>query len=169
LSCHQQTLPPIVGRIHAGGPLFEHFDRIDPRHAQRRQQARQQARGHRDGDSKHPRPPIEVATGTGQKGEVRRCRVQDQSEQPLRDHETSGTAGCGEQGAFDEHAPHQRCNAGAERGHEGQFPGAARRAHQQQVHDVDARDQQHEPDCAEQRVECPSGLAPKPLLKQQIG
>ena len=77
-------------------------------------------------------------------------------EQPRADDgdaEADDAAGGGEQQALDQQLPHDAPARGAHRVAHGDLARPCRRARQQQVGDVGARDQQHEADRAHQRQE----------------
>ena len=69
----------------------------------------------------------------------------------VRQQEPEASAGEGEDDAFGEHLEDEAPPAGAERRPDGDFLAAHRRAHQQQVGDVGARDQDHDGDGREER------------------
>ena len=84
-------------------------------------------------------------------GNAARAQRLDRTDRQVRQQEPEAAAGQGEDDAFGEHLEDEAPAAGAERGADGDFLAAHRRAHQQQVGDVGARDQDDDGDGREQR------------------
>ena len=84
---------------------------------------------------------VESQRQVGAEVEARDVRAAD----PLADDVPGETADARQQQAFGDHLPHEPRAAGAERRAHRHFALARRRAHEQQVRDVHARQQQHQP------------------------
>ena len=125
-----------------------------PREGERRHEAEEDARHHRQ-----PRGPQHDGPVDGDLGLTREMDgpqpVQHTDTQP-RQQEAAGTTEDGDHQIFDEQLPHQAKSRGAERAPDRELTLTCLGARQEQVGDVHARNEEHEPD---RRARAPSAPA----------
>ena len=83
--------------------------------------------------------------------QLRRQDAKRDARGPSREEQAQRAASDRQQNAFGEQLANQAAAAGAQGGANRKFSRASRGARQQEIRDIDARDQQHESDRAEQQ------------------
>ena len=151
--CDDQPLaqPRVAGAAdHAAGLVLQRRCQRRPRRLQRRREAEQHRRHQRCGDREGDH--AQVGHRRQRLRRRRRSAASFSSSAPVHQAsaEAEQRAGARQHGALDQPLPHDRAAAGAEREADRHFLLPRRAARQQQVRDVGAGDQQHEPDHAHQ-------------------
>ena len=141
--------PPSARRRRRSSALLEHRANRAARRLPRGREAEEDAC--REGDAKREEQHRQVDRDVGRARNAARAQRLDRTNGQIREQEPDGAAGQGQDDAFGEHLQDEPAAAGAEsRADRDLFP-ADRRAHQQQVGDVRARDQDDHADGREER------------------
>ena len=141
----------------ASAAFFQMHAGIAARRVQRREDADENAADQRCGGG--VREHLRVDGDVGQARQRSRRKRSQQVHAPGGEHQSRGAAKQRDDQALGEQLAQQPRTAGAERGANRQLAVARRRARQQQVRDIRARDEQDERDGAEQDEERPAHFA----------
>ena len=138
---HENPLGAMPGAARPAPSLLERFLKIALRILERRGQAEQDSCQHGSGEHEQQHAPVEMDfLGSGQ------CLGQhlERPLQPPRGKEqTQAPAGQSEQDAFGQKLPNDAAAGRAQRGADGEFTGASRRARQQEIRHVHAGDEKN--------------------------
>ncbi len=139
----ERAAQALAGRP-AGGParaFFHHLGQVRPRGAQRREEAEEQPR--EEGQGQRETQDLRIDRGLGEPRHAARAeRAQTRHAGPGHEH-TAAAANERQQQALDQQLPHEAPARRAERRPDGDLPPPHRRAREQQVRHVGARDEEH--------------------------
>ena len=139
------------------------------RRLQRRNQAEDEAGGERDDRGERQHAPVDADAGPvdADARNVAGVDGQQRADADHADHQPEHAAHRRQHDALGQQLPHDAAAAGADRGADRDLALADGRAHQQQVGDVGARDQQDEGDRAQQHPQRRSDVADDDLLHRR--
>ena len=150
LRARQDRAEPLRGPRPAGlsGEPLQRRDEVRARAVQRGEQAEQQPRA--DRDRRHEHQNAGVDRERDQSGIVGRHQRGDQPECPVGDEETRQAAECGEHDRFGQELTDEVSPTGADGEPDRHLRRAPRRTGEQEIGDVRARAEEHDPRDAEQ-------------------
>ena len=147
-----ETAPPARGSAVAAH-VFQEDGEVGTRRHDRRGETEDEPRDERQPETEEQNADVHLH-GAGAR-QIGGRDGHQRPDAPRAEQQPGGAAGQREHHAFRQQLAHQAPAPGAEGGAHRDFARSRRRAREQQVRDVDARDQQHEADRAEQDPERP--------------